>query len=270
MTVDTLTPATMTDLPHRLDRELTINASRDIVFRFFTDSERWAKWWGQGSSVDARPGGRVVIRYPGNVVALGEVVEVAAPERLVFTYGYESGKPIGPGASRVVIRLVPEGRATRLTLTHDFAEPSVRDAHRQGWAYQLALFGNVVTDEVNAGAAAVVDDWFRAWSEPDSDRCHDSLARVAVTDVQFRDRVGASSGLDDLVAHIGAAQKHMPGIRLERRGDVRHCQGTVLVDWVALGNDGRTWGQGSNVFTMAADGRIQGVVGFWSQTPVGV
>jgi uncharacterized protein YndB with AHSA1/START domain len=260
----------MTDLPHRLDRELTINASRDIVFRFFTDSARWEKWWGQGSSVDARPGGRVVIRYPGNVVALGEVVEVAPPERLVFTYGYESGMPIAPGASRVVIRLAPQGRATRLTLTHDFAEASVRDQHRQGWAYQLALFGNLVADEVNAGAAAMVDDWFRAWTESDPNRLRENLQRVTANEVQFRDRVGASDGIDDLVAHIGAAQKHMPGIRLERRGDVRHCQGTVLVDWVALGGDGRNWGEGSNVFTMGPDGRIAHVVGFWSQTPKGV
>jgi len=260
----------MNDLPHRLDRELTINASRDVVFRFFTDSERWAKWWGQGSSVDARPGGRVVIRYGNGVVALGEVLEVEVPDRLVFTYGYESGKPIGPGASRVVIRLAPHGRATRLTLTHNFADPGVRDEHRQGWPHQLAVFGNVVTDEVNAGAAAVVDAWFRAWSEPDSDRRRDSLARVVATDVEFRDRVGASDGLDDLVAHIGAAQRHMPGIRLERRGDVRHCQGTVLADWVAPGGEGRAWGHGTNVFTMSPDGRIDRVVGFWSQTPVGV
>ena len=259
----------MTELPHRLDRELTINASRDVVFRFFTDSARWEKWWGQGSSVDARPGGRVIIRYPGNVVALGEVVEVAPPDRIIFTYGYESGNPIAPGTSRVTIRLQPAGRATRLSLSHDFADPSIRDAHRQGWPHQLATFRSVVSDEVNAGAATVVDDWFRLWAEPDPGRRRDGLARVVTNDVRFRDRVGATDGIDDLVAHITAAQHFMPGMRLERRGEIRHCQGTVLANWVSLAIDERFAGDGTNVFTMGPDGRIEEVVGFWSRPPVG-
>ena len=73
------------NLPHKLDRTILIHASREIVFRYFTDDERWSAWWGAGSTIDPRPGGRVVIRYPGGVEATGEVVEVAGPERLVFT-----------------------------------------------------------------------------------------------------------------------------------------------------------------------------------------
>ena len=53
------------NLPHKLDRTILIHASRDIVFRFFTDNERWSAWWGTGSTIEPRPGGRVVIRYPG-------------------------------------------------------------------------------------------------------------------------------------------------------------------------------------------------------------
>jgi hypothetical protein len=33
----------------------------------------------------------------------------------------------------------------------------VRDQHVQGWRFQLALFANVVSDEVFADASAVVD-----------------------------------------------------------------------------------------------------------------
>ena len=74
-------------LTHTLDRTVLIRADRDLVFRFFTDNARWAAWWGAGSSIDARRGGRVFIRYPGGVEVSGEVVEIAEPERLVFTYG---------------------------------------------------------------------------------------------------------------------------------------------------------------------------------------
>lgn len=53
----------MSELPHRLDRTIVIRASRETVFRFFTDAARWAAWWGAGSTVGARPGERVLIRY---------------------------------------------------------------------------------------------------------------------------------------------------------------------------------------------------------------
>jgi uncharacterized protein YndB with AHSA1/START domain len=95
-------------LPHALDRTVLIEAEPETVFRFFTDSARWAMWWGAGSTIDARPGGQLRIRYPGGVEATGEVIEVDAPRRLVFTYGYVSGKPIPPGASLVTIRLSTE------------------------------------------------------------------------------------------------------------------------------------------------------------------
>ena len=38
--------AVMPELDQTLDRDLTIRARRETVFRYFTDSERFAKWWG--------------------------------------------------------------------------------------------------------------------------------------------------------------------------------------------------------------------------------
>lgn len=93
----------MTDLPFSVDREIVICATRATVFRYFTDSERWAAWWGAGSRIDPRPGGEVLIRYPGGASAQGTVVEIAPPERIVFTYGYDrADTPIAPGGSRVM------------------------------------------------------------------------------------------------------------------------------------------------------------------------
>ena len=89
------------NLPHTLDRVITIRAPREIVFSFFTDDARWAAWWGAGSTIDPKVGGRVHIRHPGNVEVSGEVLEIRRPSEFVFTYGFDSGKPIPPGASRV-------------------------------------------------------------------------------------------------------------------------------------------------------------------------
>jgi len=253
----------MTPLPHRLDRTITIRAPRAAVFRFFTDPARWAAWWGAGSTIDARPGGRVVIRMPGGVEVTGEVVELAPPDRLVFTYGFTSGAPIPPGGSIVTIRLEPDGTGTKLSLSHAFAEAAARDQHVQGWRYQLAVFGNVVSDDVHAGAAAHVDAWFRAWSDPDAESRRRALDAVAAPGVQFHDRYSLLDGLDDVLPHIAASQRFMPGLVIARDGDVRQCQGTVLADWVATGPDGQPRGRGTNVFVCGGDGKFTSVTGFW-------
>jgi uncharacterized protein YndB with AHSA1/START domain len=249
-------------LAHRLDRTITIRAARDTVFRFFTDAARWAIWWGAGSTIDARPGGGLLIRYPGGIEVTGEVLEVLAPDLISFTYGYASGQPIPPGGSRVTIRLEPASEGTQLHLVHEFADEAARDEHVQGWRYQLALFSNIVADEVHANAAAIVDAWFEAWRESDVARRERSLAHIVVSEIHFRDRFGCTDGIADLLPHITAAQRFMPKIRMQRRGDVRQCQGTALVEWAAL-DEGQERATGTNVFVFAADGRIESVTGFW-------
>src|SRR5580692_8604273 len=153
----------MTELPYHLNRTVVIKAKPETVFRFFTDSQRWATWWGAGSTIDARPGGKVYIRHPNGIESLGEVLEVRPPEQIAFTYGFVTGDPIAPGASRVTIRLEEDEAGTRLHLLHEFAESGPRDEHIQGWRFQLSLFGNAVANEVYADAAGAVDVWFAAW-----------------------------------------------------------------------------------------------------------
>ncbi len=143
-----------------------------------------------------------------------------------------------PGSSRATIRLEPHEHGTRLSLSHEFADESARDEHIQGWRYQLSLFANVVADHVNAGATRIVDGWFEAWAEANATMREQALASVAAQSVRFKDRFGTIDGLADLMPHIAAAQHFMPGIRLRRDGDVRHCQGTLLVNWVAQTSDG--------------------------------
>lgn len=251
-------------LPHALDRTVHIRAPREGVFRYFTDSRRFAAWWGAGSSIDPRPGGAVVVRYPNGVEASGEVLEIEPPARIVFTYGYASGRPIPPGASRVTILLDEDGEGTRLELRHEFAESAVRDQHVQGWRYQLAVFANVAADEAHADAAGRIDRWFAAWSKPDAAARRGALREIAAPAVVFHDRFGCVGGVDELEAHLAAIAQFFPGVRLERLGDVRHCQGEALADWVARTADGAERGRGTNWFRFAPDGRIAAVTGFWS------
>jgi uncharacterized protein YndB with AHSA1/START domain len=251
------------DFPHYLDRTITIEAPPDLVFQYFTTDDRWAAWWGPGSTIDPRRGGRLFIRHPGGIEAGGEVLEVVVPERVVFTYGFASGDPMPLGASRVSIYLETVPRGTRVRLHHEFTDEAVRDHHIRGWRYQLSVFTNVVLDSLHADAAGVVDRWFTAWSETDAAMRGRALADLAAPDVRMRDRFSAVEGIDELSQHIGAAHKFMPGLRMEKSGAVRHCQGTVVVDWIAKGPDGQQRAAGTNVFALGADGRIESVTGFW-------
>lgn len=251
-------------LPHRLEQALDIDAERETVFRFFTDDRRWASWWGPGSTIDPRPGGAILIRYPGGVEVTGEVVEIETPERIVFTYGYVSGAPIPPASSLVTIRLEAAGDSTRVHLTHAFADPAVCEMHVQGWRYQLSVFSNLVYDEIHSGAQALVEAWFEAWSAADAGAIRAALLPIAAEGIRMRDKFSAVQGLDALVSHIAAARRFMPGLTMRPAGTARHCQGTAVCDWVATAADGSEKGRGTNVFTLRADGRIASVTGFWN------
>lgn len=254
----------MNDLPYFVERDVLICARPETVFRFFTDSQRFAAWWGPGSEIIPKPGGRVLIRYPDGTVASGEVLEIRPLQRIVFTYGYEgANKQIPPGGSRVTITLEEKADGTLVRLRHEVDSAAARDAHVQGWRYQMAVFANVVSNDQHGAIAEPVDALFRAWSEPDGETRRRLLESSVVAGVTFRDAYSATSGLDDLSAHISGTQRFMPGIVLGREGEVRHCQGTAIAGWVATKPDGSVAGRGTNLYDLAPDGRIARVIGFW-------
>jgi uncharacterized protein YndB with AHSA1/START domain len=251
-------------LGERLDRTLVIRARRETVFRFFEETPQWAAWWGAGSEIDARPGGRMLIRHASGVEASGEVLEVRRPERIVFTYGYATGPASPPGSSRVTIRLDSHPEGTLLQLTHEFASADARDEHVQGWRFQLSLFANLVANTVNEDATTSVDRWFAAWGNADAESRDRAFAEIAAPHIRVHDRYSCLDGLEDIKAHTIAAQRFMPGLRFERRGAIRHCQWRVLADWIAVGADGQPRGQGTTLFILDVDGRIAEVTGFWA------
>lgn len=254
-------------LEFSLERELVIRAPRAVVFRFFTDPARFASWWGPGSTIEGRVGGALRVAFPGGGgFASGEVLELVAPERIVFTYGYEgAGKPIAPGASRVTVTLAEHPQGTKLHLRHEVADAPTRDQHVQGWRYHLSVFANVTANEALVGAGAAVQRWFMAWNEPEAQKRAAALGALVCDDVVFQDAYSALRGRDDLVAHVAAAKLHMPGLVMEPCSDVRHCQGTALIDWLVKLPDGKTTAKGTNVFELAPDGRFARIVGLWGK-----
>lgn len=251
----------MPQLNETLERDITICARRETVFRYFTDSERFAAWWGAGSRIYPKPGGEVLIRYPDGTKAIGEILEIEPPARIMFTYGYAGMVPAE--FSRVTITLDETEKGTEVHLHHAFSSAKIRDHHVQGWRYQLALFSKTVSADQHSGAAARVDECLRAWGDPDAAERRRLLESCTADDVVFLDAFSATSGRDDLLANLEAIQTFMPGVQLTRDGGVRVTHGTAIARWVATRTSGERFGAGTNVYDFAPDGRIARVVGFW-------
>jgi uncharacterized protein YndB with AHSA1/START domain len=248
-----------------VDRSVVIGAPREMVFRYFTDTGRFAAWWGAGSEIEPRPGGQVRICYPGAVIASGNVVSIEPPSQIVFTYGYEGeGKPIAPGGSRVTIDLSETPEGTRVRLVHEVGSAAVREEHTQGWRYQMALFAGLVAREAQKHATERVDTFFAAWNETDGAKRLHLLNEAATEEISFRDPYSCTSGRDDLSAHLAAVQHFMPGLQIAREGEVSQSHGTAFCAWTARSPDGSIRSRGMNVYELAPDGRIRRATGFWS------
>ncbi len=127
-----------------VEREVRIAARPETVFEFFTEPEKQLLWMGRRAELDARPGGIYRVEINDQATASGEFVEVDAPNRVVFTFGWEgqeagSGEhDVPPGSSRVEITLEREGEGTLVRLRHLDLPEQARAMHGQGWELYLA------------------------------------------------------------------------------------------------------------------------------------
>ena len=143
----------MNELPYTMERTILIQADRKTVFSFFTDSRLWAAWWGAGSTIDARAGGELTIHQSNGFISTGNVLELEAPDRFVFTFSLQTNPPTPAEASRVTIRLHDEAEGTRVALRHELANEAVCQLMEQGWRFHLSLFANAVANEVHSSLA---------------------------------------------------------------------------------------------------------------------
>jgi uncharacterized protein YndB with AHSA1/START domain len=125
-----------------VERTIAIDASPETVWQFLVDPEKTTAWWGMTASFDPRPGGEYRIEVIPGHTASGEFVELDAPRRLVYTFGWEAGEgdanPVPPGSSTIEIELVPDGAGTVLNFTHrDLPSAEASESHSKGWDHYL-------------------------------------------------------------------------------------------------------------------------------------
>ena len=144
----------------RLKVTRTFKASRQRVFRAWTEPELMMRWFVEGDAdmdvceIDLREGGKY--RLEGHIgdrkwSIWGSYLEVKPPERLVYTWtwSHDPGKGVAEGEdTQVTVDFRDLGQETELVLTHErFASVPARDEHEQGWKTCLDQLGRLVEKE---------------------------------------------------------------------------------------------------------------------------
>lgn len=138
----------------RLSRRL--KASREAVFRAFTDPAALAKWFGPEGvqvtdvEIDLRPGGAYSMVFndaDGDTHGLSGVYrEIDPPQRLVMTWVWDNGGMAGV-ETLVTIELAEAGAGTELTLTHErLPSQEFLDRHRHGWTSSFACLDGLIAE----------------------------------------------------------------------------------------------------------------------------
>ena len=139
------------DVAAVVEREIRIAARPETVFDFFVDPQKMVQWKGRKAELDARPGGIYRVEISDQAIARGEYVEIDAPKRVVFTWGWEGQESgphaIPPGSSRVEVELTPDGDGTLVRLRHFDLPEDTRAIHGQGWDLYLGRLAEAAAGE---------------------------------------------------------------------------------------------------------------------------
>jgi uncharacterized protein YndB with AHSA1/START domain len=126
----------------------TFDAPREKLFQAWIDPEKMTEWFchakpnliGKLLVMDVRSGGQYgfdVSDASGKVFKVrGEYLEIKEPEKLVFTWFWETEPAYGNTV--VTLEFVDLGNKSELILAHEqFANSDARDKHNIGWAFCL-------------------------------------------------------------------------------------------------------------------------------------
>jgi uncharacterized protein YndB with AHSA1/START domain len=126
--------------PNDVQIEIYIQCQPETLFSFFTDPSKMKQWFGKDILLEPTVGGRFRIDLNGHDVALGEYLEVDPFKRIVMTFGWEKSKLVPPGASKLIIELLPEQEGTKLIFIHaDLPSEEEKVSHEKGWQHFLQL-----------------------------------------------------------------------------------------------------------------------------------
>ncbi len=104
-----------------------------------------------------------------------------------------------------------------------------------------------------------------AWNETDHEARLALLAKVWSAESRYVDPRVSVTGPEELSDYISAVQSAMPGARLVLTGEAEEHHAFVRFHWALVDAAGTTLLPGVDFVTLAEDGRLTQVVGFFDQ-----
>ncbi|ANP52287.1 ketosteroid isomerase-like protein [Streptomyces griseochromogenes] len=115
---------------------------------------------------------------------------------------------------------------------------------------------------------AAVVRYFEAWNATDADALAKAVAAAWSEDGTYTDPLADVRGHEQIAAVIHAAHEQFPGFEFRLAGDVDGNHHIARFGWELVSiADGSAPVAGSDVVTLAEDGRITSVLGFLDRLP---
>jgi uncharacterized protein YndB with AHSA1/START domain len=138
-------------VPDRVEREILIEAPREVVWEVITDPAHVSGWFGETAEIDLRPGGQVTHAWKeeGGLTEERGIVEKVEPPHH-FSYRWIRGAEAEAredNSTLVEFTLTVQGVGTRLRVVEtgfsnlDWPEDERREdaeSHREGWEHELS------------------------------------------------------------------------------------------------------------------------------------
>ena len=139
----------------RLSR--TYPAPREKVFRAWTDPKALESWFAPDREfvtkvpiLELRLGGRYRLEMSkggATHVVVGEYREIRPPEKLVYTWKWETDPERGTEDTIVTVEFLDRGQSTEVVLNHEkFPNAAARDDHGKGWTGCLEMLASYISE----------------------------------------------------------------------------------------------------------------------------
>lgn len=119
-----------------------------------------------------------------------------------------------------------------------------------------------------SAATTVVERYLAIWNETDRAQRRALITQTWSDDATYLDPMMAGDGPDGIDAMIAAVQQQAPGLKFRQTGVADSHHDHVRFSWELVGpaSDEPVYA-GTDFATLAADGRLQTVIGFLDRVP---
>jgi hypothetical protein len=115
----------------------------------------------------------------------------------------------------------------------------------------------------------IYDTYIDMWNATDADERAALIEKAWVTDARYRDPLLEADGYDGLSEMVANVHAHYPGHVFRRTTGVDLHHDVARFGWELVAPDGNVFVGGIDVATLADDGRLRSITGFFGEPPAG-